>query len=51
VALDVGFDVVAGVPLDSDASITESTENSSSRFRFRVTGESGGGAGRNVYSG
>lgn len=46
-AFDVGFDAVVGVSLDSEAS----TESSSSRFRFRVAGEIGGGAGRKAYSG
>ena len=51
VAFDVGFEVVVGVSLDPDASMVESIESSSSRFRFRVAGELRGGAGRNVYSG
>ena len=38
-AFDAGLDAVVGVSLDSDASIAESTESSSSRFRFRVIGE------------
>lgn len=37
-ASDVGLDVTVGVSLCSEAS----TEKSSSRFRFRVSGEMGG---------
>ena len=50
-AFDVGLDVVVGVSLNSDASIAESTESSSSRFRFRVTGELVGGGDRSMCSG